>query len=103
MEAIFRDGSRQFRVRSGSLVDLDLRDAEPGSLVEFDQVLWVADGGDSRIGTPVVQGAKVVGKVLGTTKGPKLVIQYYRRRKNSKKRIGHRQHFTRVEISSIQA
>ncbi|HVR73593.1 MAG TPA: 50S ribosomal protein L21 [Planctomycetota bacterium] len=104
MEAIIRTSGRQFRVREGTTIEVDYKDLEPGSRIEFDEVLYLAqDGGDPSIGKPTVPGAKVIGKVLGESRGPKLIVAYLRRRKNSRKRVGHRQFFTRVAIEAIQA
>lgn len=101
MQAIFRDGGRQYRVKEGDRLDLDLRDADPGSTIEFPDVLLVEDGETSKVGTPLVGGAKVLAKVLGEVKGPKLTIMTYRRRKDSRRKIGHRQRYLQVEIESI--
>ncbi len=104
MEAVFRDGGRQYTAQEGATLDLDYRAAEPGSTIEFDEVLFVNRGaGTPDVGTPLVSGAKVVGKVVGEVKGKKLVIMHFRRRKNSRRRVGHRQKYTRVAIESIQA
>ena len=104
MEAVFRDGGRQYTVREGATLDLDYRDLEPGSTVEFDEVLYVDKGaGAPEIGTPLVDGAKVLGKVVDQVKGKKLIIMHFRRRKNSRRRVGHRQKYTRVAIQKIEA
>ena len=104
MEAIIRDGGRQFRVEQGGRIEIDYRsDAEPGSAVEFGDVLYVNGDGGARIGSPVISGARVVGKIIGTVQGPKLTVMKFRRRKNSKCRTGHRQKYTQVEIESIEA
>jgi large subunit ribosomal protein L21 len=102
MEAIIRDGSRQFRVQEGLTIDVDYRDAEPGTDLEFGEVLYLSgEGGLVHFGQPVVEGAKVVGKVLGTVKGPKLVVTQFRRRKDSRTRTGHRELYTQVHIEKI--
>ena len=104
MEAIIRTSGRQFRVREGTTIEVDYQELEPGSRIEFGEVLYLAeDGGAPSIGKPLVPGAKVIGKVLGESRGPKLIVAYLRRRKNSRKRVGHRQFFTRVAIEAIQA
>lgn len=105
MEAVFRDGGRQYTAREGATLDLDYRsDAEPGSTIEFAEVLLVDKGaGTPDVGTPLLDGAKVVGKVVGEVKGKKLIIMNFRRRKNSRRRVGHRQKYTRVAIEKIQA
>ena len=104
MEAIFRDGSRQYRVQQGETLEVDYREADPGSTIEFNEVLFVGDdSGSPKIGSPLVEGAKVVCKVLGDVKGKKLIIMHFRRRKNSRRRVGHRQKYTQVQIEKIQA
>ena len=104
MEAIIRDSGKHFKVKEGSTIDLEYRARGRGEPVEFGEVLYVGrEGSTPSIGSPTIAGAKVVGKVLGTVQGPKLIVAYLRRRKNSRKRVGHRQKFTRVRIESIQA
>lgn len=102
MEAIFVDGGRQYRVREGMTVDVDYREAAPGSVLEFSRVVALAEGRDLRVGEPVVPGARVVARVVQTIRGPKLIAATYRRRKESRRRVGHRQKYTRVNIESIQ-
>jgi large subunit ribosomal protein L21 len=100
MYAIIRDGGRQYKVEEGMELDVDYRDAAQGDKITFGEVLFV--GGDSpTLGKPLVSGASVTGEVLGIEQGPKLVIQKFRRRKNERRRTGHRQMFTRVKIGKI--
>ena len=99
MYAIFEDGSHQFRVREGDPIVVDRRDGETGDEVVFPKVLLLA-GDDSApvIGAPVVEGARVVAKIVRQFKGDKIVIQKFRRRKNMRRRNGHRQsHTTRAD------
>jgi len=104
MEAIIREGGRQFKVKEGATVDMDYREVEPGSKLEFGDVLYLAtEGGASKIGTPTLKGAKVIGTVVGTVKGQKVIAAQFRRRKDSRRRVGHRQKYTKVRIDSIQA
>ena len=103
MHAIFRDGGRQYRVAEGDTLLVDLRDGEPGSQVEFGEVLSIEpDGQSMKVGQPLVDGARVVAEVVGEYKGPKLVFHQFRRTKNSRTRRGHRQHYTQVRISKIE-
>ena len=103
MYAIVRDGSSQVRCEKGAVLRLALRaDAEPGSVLDLTDVLLVGDGDGVKVGTPHVKGAKVTLRVKGETKGPKLVVYRYRRRKNSDKKRGHRQHYTEAVIESIE-
>ena len=107
MYAIVRDGTSQLRCEKGAKVRLALRaGAEPGSVIALTDVLLVGggDGDDGvKIGAPLVKGAKVTARVTGESKGPKLVVYRYRRRKNSDKKRGHRQHYTEAVVESIEA
>jgi large subunit ribosomal protein L21 len=104
MYAIVRDGSSQLRVEVGAKVRLALRDgAEPDSKLTLSEVLLVGEGDSVKIGTPLVAGASVTARVSGEGKGKKLIVYRYRRRKNSDKKRGHRQHFTDAVIESIHA
>lgn len=101
MYAIIAEGGRQHRVEEGQTLDVDLRDANPGDQVTFDRILAIGGEGDFKLGTPEVSGASVTAKVLDQTKGDKVFVQKFRRRKNSKRRTGHRQKYTRVRIEKI--
>jgi large subunit ribosomal protein L21 len=100
MYAVFTDGSRQYRVSPGHEVTVDYREVEPGTAVEFANVLLVSDGDDLKIGRPMVEGVKVVAEVVDHP-SIKTRIQKFRRRKNYKRLRGHRQWYTRVRIQSI--
>jgi large subunit ribosomal protein L21 len=101
MYAVVRTGGKQIRVSPGDVVDLDLIEGEPGQNVELAEVLLV--GGDEvRVGNPLVAGAKVVAKIEGDSAGPKIRIFKYKRRKRYRLSKGHRQHYTRVRIESIE-
>lgn len=104
MYAIFEDGSHQFRVREGDTIVVDRRDGEPGGEVVFSKVLLLAGGdGAPTIGTPIVEGAQVVATIVEEFKDKKIIIQKFRRRKNMRRRNGHRQPHTRVRITSVVA
>jgi len=103
MYAIIVDGGRQYKVQEGQELALDLRDVSKGDEVRFDRVLACGGDGGTRIGEPLLAGASVTAEVLGVAQGPKLVVQKFRRRKNSRRRTGHRQLFTTVKISKIVA
>lgn len=103
MYAVINDRSRQFTVKKGDEILCDLGDAfQEGESVTFDQVHLVGNEGDVTIGKPFVDGAKVTGKVIGETKGKKLVVFRFKRRKNVRVKQGHRQKYARVEISKIE-
>ena len=101
MYAIIADGGRQYKVEQGQTLEIDLRDAEPGQTISFDRVLAIGGDEGFRLGQPVVEGASVSATVLDLTKGTKIYVQKFRRRKNSKRRTGHRQKYIRVRIESI--
>ncbi len=104
MYAVIRDGGRQYKVKEGDRILIDLKaGAEPGAEVEFGDVLLLSDGqGSVKVGTPGVPNALVRGKVLGEEKGEKLAVFKKRRRKNSKVKRGHRQHHIAVKIEKIE-
>lgn len=100
MYAIIRDRGMQYRVEEGQIVEVALLEAEPGSQVEIGEVLLI--GGDRpQVGAPLVEGAKVLAKVLGNVKGDKIVVFKYKNKKRYRRRTGHRQQYTRIAISQI--
>ncbi|PVX39919.1 LSU ribosomal protein L21P [Pasteurella langaaensis DSM 22999] len=103
MYAVFQSGGKQHRVSEGQVVRLEKLEVAVGSAVEFDSVLMVVNGEDVKIGAPVVAGAKVVAEVVEQGRGDKVKIVKFRRRKHSRKQQGHRQWFTEVKITGIQA
>ena len=104
MYAIIADGGRQYKVEEGQEVTIDFRDSSPGDQLTFDQVLAVSDGaGDLKLGAPTLAGASVQAEVLGAEKGKKLVVQKIRRRKNSRRKTGHRSVYTKVKIAKISS
>lgn len=100
MYAIFETGGKQYKASKGDIVYVEKLDAEPGKLVSFD-ALVVADGDDIKIGTPIVEGAKVRAKIVEHGKGKKVVIFKYKAKENYRKKQGHRQPFTKIRITSI--
>ncbi len=100
MYAVFEDGSRQYRVQEGDVVKVDYRPAEIGASVEFNRVLLCQNDGDTKIGQPLVEGARVVAEVVDRP-STKLYIQHFRRRKNYRRLKGHRQPYTSVRIQKI--
>ncbi|HTO68531.1 MAG TPA: 50S ribosomal protein L21 [Myxococcota bacterium] len=101
MYAVVRSGGKQFRVSPGDVVDVERVEGEPGQSIELGEVLLV--GGDKLVvGKPLVAGAKVMAKIEGDSAGPKIRIFKYKRRKRYRLTKGHRQHFTRVRIESIE-
>jgi large subunit ribosomal protein L21 len=109
MYAVIEQGGKQYKVASGDCIDIELTEVSPDAqTIELDKVLFVSDGAKIKIGTPYVDGAKVIASFSttaadGIVKGPKLYPMHFRRRKASKKRIGHRQKYLQVKIDEIQA
>ena len=102
MYAIIQEDGKQIKVEQGQELRIDYRfDATAGDALTFDQVLLVSGADGVKIGKPVVDGASVKAEVLGIAQGEKLVIQKFRRRKNSRRKTGHRQLYTKVKISEI--
>ncbi len=102
MYAIILDGGRQFKVEEGQELSIDFRDLTAGAQLTFDKVLAISSGsGDLKLGAPTVAGATVTAEVLGAEKGEKIVVQKFRRRKNSRRKTGHRSVYTRVKIAKI--
>ena len=100
MYAIIRDRGTQYRIEKGQVLQIALIDAEPGSQLELGEVLMI--GGDQvQVGTPLVAGAKVLAKVLGETKGDKIIVFKYKNKKRYRRRTGHRQQYTSIAISDI--
>ncbi len=102
MYAVIAAGGKQHRVEEGEVLRLEKIEAATGESVDFDEVLMVANGDDVKIGTPVVDGAKVTAEVLAHGRGDKVKIIKFRRRKHSMKRQGHRQWYTEVKITGIK-
>ncbi len=102
MYAIFEDGSHQFRVREGERVVVDRRAGDPGDELVFNKVLLIAGDGEPTIGQrPVIAGARVTATVVEQFRDKKIIIQKFRRRKNMRRRNGHRQPYTTVLITGI--
>ena len=102
MYAIIEDGGRQFKVEEGLRFCIDYRDnVNPDDKIDLTNVLAIRTDEGLKIGRPALEGAKVVVKVLSVEKGPKLVVQKFRRRKDSKRRNGHRQKYTKVVVEQI--
>ena len=100
MYAIIATGGKQYRVSEGDVVYIEKIDAEVDSTVSFD-VLLVGNDGDVKVGTPVVEGVKVEGKVEAQTRGEKIIVFKYKAKKNYRRKQGHRQPYTKVEITKI--
>jgi len=101
MYAIIEDGGRQYKVQEGQEIQVDYRDIPQGQTIQFDKVLAISDENGLRTGNPQVVGATVSAEVLGVGLDQKIYVQKLRRRKNSRRRTGHRQMHTKVRIARI--
>ena len=100
MYAIIATGGKQYRVSEGDVIYIEKIDAAVDSTVSFD-VLLVGNEGDVKVGTPFVEGVKVEGKVVGQIRGEKIIVFKYKSKKNYRRKQGHRQPYTKVEITKI--
>ena len=101
MYAIIETGGKQYKVSEGDFVFVEKLDVEAGAEVSFDKVLLVGEGNDVKVGAPVVDGATVSGKVIKNDKAKKVVVYKYKPKKGYHKKHGHRQPYSKVEISKI--
>ncbi len=100
--AIFKAAGQQFRAEKGATVRVPLLQGEPGDKVTFDEVLLSSRGDKVQAGTPVVKGAKVTGEIVRHGRADKIVVFRFKRRKNYRKKTGHRQGFTEVRITDVK-
>ncbi len=103
MYAIIRTGDKQFRAEPGMTLRIPSLDAEVGDAVTFDEVLVASSDSGVAVGTPTLEGAQVLGEVIGHGRDKKVIIFKWKRRKNYRRKKGHRQGFTEVRISEIRA
>ena len=109
MYAVIEQGGKQYKVSQGDTIDIELTEvADDATSIELDKVLFVSDGESIKVGTPYLEGAKVIATFKTTAddavvKGPKLYPMHFRRRKDSRRRIGHRQKYLQVTIDTIEA
>ena len=102
MYAIIEDQGRQYTVRAGDVIRIDRRDANEKEQLTFDRVLMLRGEDDTRVGTPTVAGASVTATVLGELKAKKIIVRKFKRRKNYRRKQGHRQKYTQIRIDSIE-
>jgi large subunit ribosomal protein L21 len=99
--AVVRLAGKQYTVKPNEIVDVPLLEVEPGSLITCDEVLVFSDGKEIRVGRPLLDGIKVVGEVVNHGREGKILLYKMRRRKNYRKKMGHRQGYTRLRIKEI--
>ena len=103
MYAVIKIGGKQYRVSEGQTLKVEKLPVDAGASVDFEQVLLVADGEQVTVGAPLIEGGKVSATVKSHGRADKVEIVKFRRRKHHRKQMGHRQHYTEVEITGIQA
>lgn len=101
--AIVEDGGKQYKAVEGNTIEVDHFAAEVGEQVDLERVLLVVDGDQISVGTPVVTGVKIQATVVAQVKGPKLIVFHYKPKKRIRKKTGHRQKYTRLQIDAISA
>ena len=100
--AVFKTGGKQYRVKPGDTLDVELLPNEVDSVAEFGEVLALSDGGEVTIGAPLVEGAKVTAQVLSHYKDRKLMVFKYKAKNRYRRKRGHRQTYTRLRIRDIE-
>lgn len=103
MYAVVRSGSKQYRVEPGQRVRVERMAGAVGDTVELGEVLMLGGDGEARIGKPLVAGAKAIGKIVDQGRGPKLLLFKMKRRKNYRRKQGHRQDFTEILVDRIES
>ena len=103
MFAVIETGGKQYRVNEGDVTFVEKLDVNEGDTVVFDRVLAMSIGQSFEVGAPIIEGAKVTAKVLKNGKAKKIYVMKYKAKKNEKKKLGHRQPYTKVEIVSVEA
>lgn len=102
MYAIIETGSKQYQVKQGDMIDVELLNGNGSHEVVFEKVLLLSSGNNVKVGTPSVSGVTVKGEIVGQIKDEKLIVFKYKRRKNQKTKKGHRQKLSRVKITAIE-
>ncbi len=101
MYAVIKTGGKQYRVAQNDILTIERLEGEPGATIEFSDVLMVGEGDTVKVGAPFVSGAKVTAELVDQARGPKVIAFKKRRRKNSRRKKGHRQHVSLVRITAI--
>ncbi|MCB1520086.1 MAG: 50S ribosomal protein L21 [Hyphomicrobiaceae bacterium] len=101
MYAVIRTGGKQYRVAKDDIISIERLEGDAGANLEFTDVLMVGEGDSVKVGAPILSGAKVTAELVEQTRGPKVIAFKKRRRKNSRRKRGHRQDLTKVRILSI--
>jgi len=102
MYAVVRTGGKQVRMTPGAAVRVETLPGSPGDRIELDQVLLIGGEGETRVGKPTVSGAKVLGTIKAQGRGPKITIFKMKRRKGYRRKQGHRQNYTEIQVDKIE-
>lgn len=102
MFAIIETGGKQYKVEKGMTLEIEKLEEEVGKTVTFDSVLLISDDSSTRVGTPVIEGASVTGKIVDQKKGEKIIVFKKKPKKRYERKQGHRQRLTMVEITGIK-
>jgi large subunit ribosomal protein L21 len=100
--AIFKASGEQFRAAEGDTLRVPKIEGEPGSKITFDEILFASDGDSFKTGQPIVKGAKVTAEIVRHGKGEKVVVFKFKRRKNYRRKTGHRQQFTEIKVTGLK-
>jgi large subunit ribosomal protein L21 len=100
--AIFKAAGQQYRASEGDTIQIPKLDGDPGKKVSFDEVLLTSDGAEVKAGLPTVKGAKVTAEIVRHGKGEKIVVFRFKRRKNHRRKTGHRQQFTEIKVTGLK-
>ncbi|MEX1364822.1 MAG: 50S ribosomal protein L21 [Nannocystaceae bacterium] len=100
-QAIVRTGGKQYRVEPGAVLRVEKLDGDVGGTVELDEVLLLGKGAQAQVGKPLIDGAKVTGTITAQDRGPKVIVYKFQRRKNHRRKQGHRQAYTEIKIDQI--
>ncbi len=103
MYAVISTGGKQYRIAQGDVIRVEKLDGDEGSSVDFDRVLMIGNGDEVTVGTPYIEGSVVSGTIKNHGRGEKILVVKFRRRKNYRKQMGHRQAYTDVEITDIKS
>lgn len=103
MYAVIKTGGKQYRVAEGDTLQVEKLQGEPGDEISFDQVLLVGGGDSTKVGAPIVKGATVKAEITAQNRGKKIVVFKMKRRKNYRRKNGHRQPYTQIKITGIKA
>lgn len=101
MHAVIRTGGKQYRVKQGDIFNVEKLETPVGEHITFTEILAIGEGESLVVGTPIVEGASVTARIIKTARLKKVIVFKFKRRKNYKRMRGHRQHFTRIEITQI--